>query len=56
MIGGLNQDLRYALPQLGWSQAFAAVAEYVVRRNRSSLVTQRLPIAGVNSPSVQQRG
>jgi hypothetical protein len=43
MMGGLNQDLRYALPHLDRSQAFAAVADYVVRRNRSSLVAQRLP-------------
>jgi hypothetical protein len=41
-MGGLIQDFHYALPQLGRSQAFAAVADYVVRRNRSSLVAQRL--------------
>jgi hypothetical protein len=40
MVGGLNQDLRSALPQLGRSQAFAAVADYVVRRNRSSLAAR----------------
>jgi hypothetical protein len=51
MVGGLNQDLRYALPQLGRSQAFAAVADCVVRRNRSSLVAQRLGITHTLSKS-----
>ena len=57
MVGGLNQDLRYALPRLGRSQAFAAVADCVVRRNRSSLAAWRTPTSlGRHLPHHARRG
>ena len=55
MVGGLNQDLRYALPQLGRSQAFAAVADCIVRRNRSSLVVKGRAISSHKDEKRQTR-